>query len=67
MDSENYIKCLEQWIRLDKMFDVGEGDSQEADDLRDEMDAPWYALTSAEHEKLNKQISDYIDKKEATE
>lgn len=52
MKSDNFIKyvsllkCLHRLIREDK------SDTQEADDLRDEMERPWYSLTKEEQAEV---------------
>ena len=40
------------WERLDAMWSEGKGESEEADQLRDEMDGPWRKLTQGEIEKI---------------
>jgi hypothetical protein len=36
---------VELWLKLDQLGLDGKHESQEADDLRDRMDTPWYDLT----------------------
>jgi Spy/CpxP family protein refolding chaperone len=38
--------------RLHALIAAGQGDSDEADALRDEMDAPWYAMTEEARERM---------------
>jgi hypothetical protein len=45
-----YVSRLAQ---LRQLIDDGKGDSPEADDLRDRLDAPWEAMTADEREKIN--------------
>ena len=39
-------------LRLHDQIAKGQGDDPEADAVRDQMDAPWYALTDAEQERV---------------
>jgi hypothetical protein len=39
-------------LRLHDLIAKGQGDDPEADTVRDGMDAPWYAMTEAEQERL---------------
>ena len=39
-------------VRLHDLIAKGQGDGPEADAVRDRMDAPWYALTGAEQERV---------------
>ncbi len=39
-------------LRLHDLIAKGQGDDPEADAVRDQMDAPWYAMTEAEQERL---------------
>lgn len=48
--AEEYARLLG---KLHELITQGEGDSAEADAIRDEMDGPWYALTEQERERLN--------------
>mgnify|MGYP006971713282 CR=1 FL=1 len=49
MDKESYMRNLEA---LRVLFDDGQKECPEADDLRHEMDIQWYALTDAEREEI---------------
>src|SRR5262249_38530517 len=44
-----YARLLHQ---LHRFIAEGTGDSDEADIVRDEMDAPWYAMTKVEQERV---------------
>jgi hypothetical protein len=44
-----YARSLRRLHELDLQ---GKNDSKEADTIRDEMDAPWYAMTSQEQERM---------------
>lgn len=48
---------------LDRLWDEGLGESEEADNLRDECEAPWYAVD--DHDLLNKMISIHLDNKKS--
>ncbi len=50
--------CFELWIKLDELWTQGLGESEAADVLRDEMDAPWYAMTASEMEEVKLAIRD---------
>jgi hypothetical protein len=39
-------------LRLHDLIAKGQGDDAEADAVRDQMDAPWYAMTEAEQERV---------------
>jgi hypothetical protein len=39
-------------LRLHDLIAKGQGDDPEADAVRDQMDAPWYAMTDAEQERV---------------
>jgi tetratricopeptide (TPR) repeat protein len=39
-------------LRVHELIAAGEGDSEEADELRERMDAPWHRLTEAEQTRL---------------
>jgi hypothetical protein len=39
-------------LRLHDLIAKGQGDDLEAEAIRDEMDAPWYALTEAEQQRM---------------
>jgi hypothetical protein len=54
--SENFLKSLYGCIELHKLIVAGKGDHPEADDLRDILDAPWYAMTENERNAI-RQIS----------
>ncbi len=45
IDVENY---LNQAMDIDSLWDQGLGESQQAEELRDRMDAPWWNLTEQE-------------------
>ena len=47
----NYSQFAALLRQLHVMISEGKGDSEEADDIRDEMDAPWELLTDEEHDK----------------
>jgi hypothetical protein len=40
-------------LRLHELIAKGQGDNAEADAVRDEMEAPWYAMTEAEQERVS--------------
>lgn len=44
------------WVELDALFECGQGESAAADELRDRMDAPWYAMTSFEIDEVEQAI-----------
>jgi hypothetical protein len=47
-------------LRVHDLIANGQGDGPEADNVRDEMDAPWYALTEAEQERLGGLSEDLV-------
>lgn len=51
------------WIKLDNMFDLGTEESDEAEDLRGEMEPIWYALTKEEKDTMNKFYIEYETEK----
>jgi hypothetical protein len=61
---------LEAYLRLsdelDALWGAGLGDSPEADELRDRMAGPWYALTAADHEELRKALAERTKAREAS-
>jgi len=51
--SESPVKTYTRMLhQLHELFGVGRGDSEEADAIRDEMDAPWYAMSKQERERM---------------
>jgi len=40
-------------LDLHDMFNKGKGDTDESDEIRDKMDAPWHNLTSRETKVVN--------------
>lgn len=47
MNEEIIEKYLDGVLRLSSMIDEGKGDSDEADDLRDDMDVVWFQMAAA--------------------
>ena len=47
-----YADYLWMHKKLITLINEGKGDSQEADDLRDQMDKPWYAMNQEERFKF---------------
>lgn len=39
-------------LRLQELFQAGQGDGDEADAIRDRMDGPWYRMTQAERDRM---------------
>jgi len=52
---EEYLDLL---IQLDALMREGQGDSEQADRIRDLMDAPWYKLTGVEHAVISEASAD---------
>ena len=52
--------AFNQWVELDDLWKAGKGEGQEADDLRDQMDRPWYALTESEREEVEAAIRERL-------
>ncbi len=53
-----YTKLVELLHELHKLMRNGKGDSDEADQVRDQMDAPWYKLDSAERARFDGMSAD---------
>lgn len=52
-NTEPATRVYARFLReLHRLLAAGEGDSDEADNVRDEMDAPWYAMTEAERQRV---------------
>lgn len=50
--TEAYRKSRDLPAKLDNLMRAGKSESDEADKIRDEMDAPWYAMTPEERESI---------------
>ncbi len=58
MNNPDYVRSILLLRRLHGMIAEGKGDTDEADAVRDEMDAPWYALSEEEVARLNRLAAD---------
>lgn len=47
-----YDEYLTLWNELDALCQAGDGETPEADALRDRMDHPWRAMTDEEQERF---------------
>ena len=47
------------WIKLNQLCAEGKEDSQEADNLRDIMDKPWYDMSQEEMNQVEEAIKEY--------
>ena len=52
LDNPNFVRSVELLLQLIEVNAREEGQSAEAEAICDEMDAPWYALSEAEHTRL---------------
>ena len=53
MDADSPVQTYERLLRqLHKLIADGKGDTQDADDLRDAMDGPYYAMSKADREEM---------------
>jgi hypothetical protein len=50
----HYARYLLLLKRLHELIQIGEGESAEADDLREQMDAPWLHLSEDEIAEFDK-------------
>ncbi len=55
------LEYAENWIRLCLLVDKGEGESQEADNIRDKMDSSWYDFSEEEVKRIEL-FYDFIEK-----
>ena len=55
------LEYLENWMRLCLLVDKGEGESEEADNIRDKMDGPWYKFSEEEIKRVEL-FYDFIEK-----
>lgn len=55
------LEYAENWIRLCLLVDSGEGESEEADNIRDKMDSSWYDFSEEEVKKIE-HFYDLIEK-----
>ena len=52
---EKPVVTYERLLRqLHKLIRAGKSDSPDAETLRDELDAPWYLMTTDEHTAVNR-------------
>jgi tetratricopeptide (TPR) repeat protein len=54
MNNPEYVKSVLLLKQLHRMIVEGRGDTDEADAVRDEMDAPWYALSEEEVARVDR-------------
>jgi hypothetical protein len=52
-------KYFDLWVKLDTMFIAGNGQSKEADDLRDLMDDPWYDMNKEDIAQFEEAVREY--------
>ena len=60
-DNPHYIRYVELLRRLHELVRIGEGASAEADDLREQMDAPWSHLSEEEIAAIDNSYSGPAD------
>ena len=53
MENPDYIEAARLLLQLHQVMSEGKGNDEEADEIRDAMEAPWYRLTKAEVARLN--------------
>lgn len=56
MSKEAYEQYLRLWLELDQLWAEGKGESEEAESLRDRMDAPWFEMTAKEIEEFHEEM-----------
>jgi tetratricopeptide (TPR) repeat protein len=57
-DNPNYVKIVDLLIDLHVLMRDGKGETQAADDIRDQMDAPWFELNEAEQQRIDGMSAD---------
>ncbi|MCE9555856.1 MAG: hypothetical protein K8T91_21110 [Planctomycetes bacterium] len=57
-DNPHYVEYVKLLIALHKLMQRGECDSLEADEIRDQMDVPWYAMNHPEIERTGELSAD---------
>jgi DNA-binding NarL/FixJ family response regulator len=60
-DNPHYVRYVELLKRLHELVRTGEGDSADADDLREQMDAPWSHLSEEEIAAIDNSYSGPAD------
>ena len=60
-DNPHYIRYVELLKRLHELVRAGEGESADADDLREQMDAPWSHLSEEEIAAIDNSYSGPAD------
>jgi DNA-binding NarL/FixJ family response regulator len=60
-DNPHYVRYVELLKRLHELVRAGEGESAEADDLREQMDAPWSHLSEEEIAAIDQSYSGPTD------
>ena len=60
-DNPHYVRYVELLKRLHVLVRTGEGESAEADDLREQMDAPWSHLSEEEIAEIDRSYSGPTD------
>jgi hypothetical protein len=58
--TDSYVQYVRLMNRLHWLTAEGRGDSEEADELRDDMDGPWYLMTDAEREIVRKMSAEFV-------
>lgn len=56
-DLEAYVALS---IKLGRLWDEGKGETPEADAVRDESDAPWFAMTEAERDWIREHAGEPV-------
>ena len=51
-DNPDYVTYKRLLIELDQLIAGGKGDDEEAEAVRDQMDGPWYRLSSEETDHI---------------
>lgn len=52
--SDAYEVYLSLTSSLERLIENGLGDGEEAEEIRDQMDGPWFAMTEEERESFRK-------------
>ena len=60
MSNADLLFCREVYEQLRDLIDKGLGDSEEADEIRDSAEEPWYNMTEDERNSFRERIKNEI-------
>jgi hypothetical protein len=61
-----FLQYFDNLLKLHTLFEAGKGDTDEADEIREEMDAPWHGMTE-EDQKRARDLSARLDRRDPSD